>query len=127
MRHNTCNFIFLALSAFVLSILPESQLFSQTFKPTDESFKQYPVSRMVPRCQVRNLGALGSAGSTTSGRLVCQKNVRIRYCLIVKRKFQQERQVRNIYTIWSIMVIHPNLVTRILSRCGKRNAGTRNN
>lgn len=40
MKKNT-QLICLTLLAFVLRILPESQLFAQTFKPTDESFKQY--------------------------------------------------------------------------------------
>jgi len=41
MKKNTSRLICLALIAFVLSIAPVSQLFAQTFKPTDESFQQY--------------------------------------------------------------------------------------
>ncbi|MCX6236419.1 MAG: alpha-L-fucosidase [Bacteroidia bacterium] len=41
MKKNTCKLICLALIAFALSIVPVSQLFAQTFKPTEESFQQY--------------------------------------------------------------------------------------
>jgi alpha-L-fucosidase len=41
MKKNTRNLICLTFLAFVLSALPSSLLFAQTFKPTDESFKQY--------------------------------------------------------------------------------------
>ena len=41
MKKNTRKLICLTFLAFVLSALPGSLLFAQTFKPTDESFKQY--------------------------------------------------------------------------------------
>jgi alpha-L-fucosidase len=41
MKKNTCKLIFLMLFAFLSSVVCESQLSAQTFKPTDESFKQY--------------------------------------------------------------------------------------
>jgi hypothetical protein len=36
-----CKLFFLLVVAFALSISPGSRLFAQTFKPTDESFRQY--------------------------------------------------------------------------------------
>lgn len=41
MKKNTHKLICLTLLAIVLSVLPQRQLFAQTFKPTDESFQQY--------------------------------------------------------------------------------------
>ncbi|HEY3390650.1 MAG TPA: alpha-L-fucosidase, partial [Prolixibacteraceae bacterium] len=41
MKKNIRNLISLTFLAALLSISPGSQLFAQTFKPTDESFKQY--------------------------------------------------------------------------------------
>ena len=41
MKKNTRKLICLTFLAFVLSTIPGSQLIAQTFKPTDESFKQY--------------------------------------------------------------------------------------
>ena len=41
MKKNRRNLIILAFLAFTLCILPGSRVFAQTFKPTDESFKQY--------------------------------------------------------------------------------------
>ena len=41
MKKNTSKLIFLTLLTFVISVLPAIQLFAQTFKATDESFKQY--------------------------------------------------------------------------------------
>ena len=41
MKKISIKFIYLTLLAFVISVLPANQLFAQTFKPTDESFKQY--------------------------------------------------------------------------------------
>ena len=41
MKKNTHRIITLSLLTLVLSITAGCQLFAQTFKPTDESFKQY--------------------------------------------------------------------------------------
>ena len=41
MKKNTCKLVCLTLLVIGLNVLPGRQLFAQTFKPTDESFKQY--------------------------------------------------------------------------------------
>ena len=46
------------------------------FQPTTESLKTVPVSRLVPRREVRHLGALGTAGRADGRRLVRPAAVR---------------------------------------------------